>query len=52
MAEHFSCFTAKKNITRTAKRQVHATASAIWGLFADLNSHLYPKRPDKDALSI
>ena len=36
----------------TNSKTTRRTTSAIWSIFADLNSPLSPKLPDKDALSI
>ena len=37
---------------KNSKKTTRRTTSAIWSIFADLNSPLSPKLPDKDALSI
>ena len=41
-----------KNMAQEDNSRDGRHASAIWSFFADVNSVLSPKRPDKDALSI
>ena len=55
MAEHFTCFTANNCLVKTwqlEQQEDNSTddISAIWSIFADLNSSLSPKPPNKHAL--
>ena len=52
MAEHFTRFTANffYRHSKNNKKTTGRTISAIWSIFADLNSPLSPKLPDQHAL--
>ena len=52
MAERFTHFTANYCLkhSKNIKRKPRRTTSAVWSMFADLNSPLSPKLPDKDVL--
>ena len=51
MAEHFTCFTANPCLKTEQEQQEDNSmmTSAIWSIFADLNSPLSPKLQDKQA---
>ena len=61
MAEHFTRFTGlfhgkllcneSLNTTKIAKKATWRTTSAIWSIYADLNSRSSPNLPDKHTLS-